>query len=61
MAGRKGHYGSGSIDESGRNSWRLRYRIAGKRHTKVVQGTKTGVATADPRRGRRQARCAKQA
>jgi integrase len=41
---KRGHYGSGSIDPSGENSWRLRYRIAGKRHTKVVKGTKTEAA-----------------
>src|SRR5258706_5808981 len=44
MARRKGHYGAGSIDKSGENSWRLRYRINGKRHTKVVEGTKTEAA-----------------
>jgi integrase len=41
---KKGHYGSGSIDPSGKNSWRVRYRINGKRYTKVVQGTKTEAA-----------------
>jgi integrase len=44
MARRKGHYGAGSIDKSGENSWRLRYRINRKRHTKVVEGTKTEAA-----------------
>jgi integrase len=44
MTRKKGHYGSGSIDPSGKNSWRLRYRIDGKRYTKVVEGTKTEAA-----------------
>src|SRR5258706_3253069 len=44
MARKKGHYGAGSIDKSGENSWRLRYRINGKRYTKVVEGTKTEAA-----------------
>src|SRR5260370_35514363 len=44
MARRKGHYGAGSIDKSGEGSWRLRYRINGKRYTKVVDGTKTEAA-----------------
>jgi integrase len=44
MTRKKGHYGSGSIDPSGKNSWRVRYRIDGKRYTKVVEGTKTEAA-----------------
>jgi hypothetical protein len=44
MARKKGHYGAGSIDQSGKNSWRLRYRISGVRYTKVVEGTKTDAA-----------------
>ncbi len=44
MTRKKGHYGAGSIDKSGENSWRLRYRINGKRFTKVVEGTKTEAA-----------------
>jgi integrase len=44
MARKKGHYGAGSIDKSGENSWRLRYRINGKRYAKVVEGTKTEAA-----------------
>ena len=32
MAGKKGHYGSGTIAPSGKNSWRIRYRIDGKLH-----------------------------
>jgi hypothetical protein len=35
MTAKKGHYGSGSIDRSGENSWRIRYRIKGVRYTKV--------------------------
>jgi integrase len=41
---KRGHYGSGTIDPSGKNSWRLRYRVNGERFTKVVQGTKTEAA-----------------
>jgi integrase len=41
---KRGHYGAGSLDRSGENSWRLRYRIGGKRFSKVVQGTKTEAA-----------------
>lgn len=44
MARVKGHYGNGSIDRSGENSWRLRYRVDGKRFTKVVEGTRTEAA-----------------
>jgi integrase len=40
----KGHYGSGSIDRSGENSWRIRYRLNGVRYTKVVEGSKTEAA-----------------
>jgi integrase len=49
MAHKKGHYGSGSIDPSGSSSWRVRYRIDGKRYTKVVTGTK-GEAAKELRR-----------
>jgi integrase len=41
MASKKGHYGSGSIDKSGENSWRLRYRINGRRHAAHFKGSKT--------------------
>src|SRR6516164_299546 len=34
-------YGDGGIDARGENSWRLRYRINGKRFTKTVRGTKS--------------------
>jgi len=44
MTRKRGHYGSGTIDPSGTNSWRVRYRIDGKRYTKVVKGTKTDAA-----------------
>jgi integrase len=44
MTQKRGHYGGGTIDQSGENSWRLRYRIDGKRYTKVVEGTKTEAA-----------------
>src|SRR6516164_4935338 len=37
--GKRGH-GDGGIDARGGNTWRLRYRINGRRYTKTVQGTK---------------------
>src|SRR5665213_609675 len=40
MAKRRGH-GDGSILQRGENSWRLRYRINGKRFSGTVRGTKT--------------------
>src|SRR6516165_8671097 len=36
---KRGH-GDGGIDARGENTWRLRYRINGRRYTKTVQGTK---------------------
>jgi hypothetical protein len=44
MARKRGHNGSGSIDQSGENSWRLRYRIDGVRYTKTFEGTRTEAA-----------------
>jgi hypothetical protein len=44
MPRKKGHYGSGTIDQQGEHSWRLRYRIAGRRLTKTEQGSKTAAA-----------------
>jgi integrase len=35
---RRGH-GDGAIDQRGENSWRLRYRINGKRYSKAFRGT----------------------
>jgi integrase len=40
MAGKRGQYGNGSIDKAGDDTWRLRYRIGGKRFAKHVTGTK---------------------
>src|SRR6516165_7463186 len=37
--GKRGH-GDGGIDAHGLNTWRLRYRINGRRYTKTVEGTK---------------------
>ena len=34
-------YGDGGIDARGKDRWRLRYRIGGKRYTKTVRGTIT--------------------
>jgi integrase len=34
-------HGDGSIDQRGENSFRLRYRIDGKRYTKTIRGTHT--------------------
>ena len=36
---KRGH-GDGGIDARGLNTWRLRYRINGRRYTKTVEGTK---------------------
>src|SRR5437764_1475805 len=33
-------FGDGSIDSRGENTWRLRYRVDGKRYSKVFRGTK---------------------
>jgi integrase len=44
MARKKGQYGNGSIEPSGKNSWRIRYRIDGVRYAKIVEGTKTDAA-----------------
>jgi integrase len=41
MARKKGHYGNGSIDKAGEDSWRLRYRINGKRYATHFKGSKT--------------------
>jgi integrase len=43
MTKRRGH-GDGAIDARGDNTWRLRYRIDGRRFTATVRGTK-GEAT----------------
>jgi integrase len=40
MKRKRGLYGAGTIDESGSNSYRLRYRIDGKRFSATVRGTK---------------------
>src|SRR5262245_53153849 len=37
---RKRGRGDGSIDQSGKDSWRVRYRLNGKRFQKAVTGTK---------------------
>jgi integrase len=41
MKRKRGRNGAGSIDESGENAWRLRYRIDGERYAKHFKGTKT--------------------
>jgi len=38
MTKRRDH-GDGSIDARGENSWRLRYRITGRRFTKTFRGS----------------------
>ncbi len=40
MSKRRGHH-DGGIDLRAQNSWRLRYRINGKRFTKTIHGTKS--------------------
>jgi integrase len=40
----RAHYGSGSITQmAGDNRWRLRYRVAGKRYSTTVRGTKAAA------------------
>jgi integrase len=39
MTRRRSH-GDGAIDQRGENSWRVRYRVNGKRFTKTVRGTR---------------------
>ena len=38
MSKRRSH-GDGGIDQRGENSWRLRYRVNGKRYSKAFRGT----------------------
>jgi integrase len=38
MSKRRSH-GDGGIDQRGENSWRLRYRVNGKRYSKALRGT----------------------
>jgi integrase len=38
MVRRRGH-GDGAIDRRGENSWRLRYRVSGKRYSKAFHGS----------------------
>jgi integrase len=40
MPRKRGQYGNGSIDKASEDTWRLRYRINGKRFAKHVKGTK---------------------
>jgi integrase len=44
MARKRGVYGNGSIDKAGDDSWRLRYRVNGKRFATHVKGSKTEAA-----------------
>jgi integrase len=44
VATKRGHYGNGTIDKRGDNSWRLRYYINGRRFSKNVKGTRTEAA-----------------
>jgi integrase len=44
MAPKRGHYGSGTLAASGKNSWRIRYRIGGERFAKTIKGTRTEAA-----------------
>jgi integrase len=46
---RKRDHGDGGIDQRGPDRWRLRWRVAGKRHTKAFHGTKK-AAQAELRR-----------
>jgi integrase len=42
---KKRGYRDGGIDQRGENSWRLRYRINGKRFTKTFRGNKSAAQT----------------
>jgi integrase len=42
---KKRGYRDGGIDQRGENSWRLRYRINGKRYTKTFRGNKSAAQT----------------
>jgi integrase len=42
---RKRDHGDGGIDERGKDRWRLRWRVGGKRYTKSFQGTKRAAQT----------------
>ena len=39
----KREHGDGGIDARGENSWRLRYRVAGRRYAKTFHGTRAGA------------------
>jgi hypothetical protein len=43
MSARKRGRGDGTIDLSGDGTWRVRYRLGGKRFQKTVTGTKAGA------------------
>lgn len=45
MTGKRDH-GDGAIDPRGKDRWRLRYRVGGKRYTKTVKGSITDARTA---------------
>jgi hypothetical protein len=45
MSKRRG-FRDGGIDARGENSWRVRYRIDGERHTKTVHGSKSDALKA---------------
>jgi integrase len=42
----KRDHGDGAIDQRGKDRWRLRYRVGGKRYTKTVKGSITDARTA---------------
>jgi len=43
---RRAHYGTGSIQPRGPNSWRLRYRIGGRKFEETVKGSRADAAKA---------------
>jgi hypothetical protein len=45
MTKRRGS-GDGGIDARGKDSWRIRYRVNGRRFTKTVKGTKSAAQKA---------------
>ena len=40
------HYGTGSIDNRGPDTWRIRYRVNGRSYSKTVQGSKADAIKA---------------
>ena len=46
MTSKKRGYREGAVDQRGPNTWRLRFRTDGKRHTRTVSGSRTDAQRA---------------